>query len=121
MGERPTGTVVFLFTDIEGSTRLWEQHPDEMQVALEAHDRMLNDAIEAAGAEFRTGGYANAFPRARDDGYAANEVIFDRRHELTPERYADDVAGWVAGGASIVGGCCDIGPDHMAAVASSLA
>jgi Adenylate and Guanylate cyclase catalytic domain len=34
----PTGTVTFLFTDIEGSTRLWEQHPEAMRLALARHD-----------------------------------------------------------------------------------
>ena len=43
----PTGTVTFLFTDIEGSTALWEQHPDAMQVALARHDALLRQAIEA--------------------------------------------------------------------------
>ena len=37
MAERPTGTVTFLFTDVEGSTRLWEKHPAEMRAALERH------------------------------------------------------------------------------------
>ena len=32
-GELPSGTVTFLFTDLEGSTRLWEEHPDAMQSA----------------------------------------------------------------------------------------
>jgi predicted ATPase/class 3 adenylate cyclase len=41
----PSGTVTFLFTDIEGSTKLWEQHPDEMQSALAKHDSILKDAI----------------------------------------------------------------------------
>ena len=44
----PTGTVTFLFTDIEGSTTLWEQHPDAMRVALARHDALLCHAIEAA-------------------------------------------------------------------------
>ena len=45
--EFPSGTVTFLFTDIEGSTRLWEQHPEAMRVALARHDYLLRQAIEA--------------------------------------------------------------------------
>jgi predicted ATPase/class 3 adenylate cyclase len=47
MAELPTGTVTFLFTDLEGSTRLWEDHPDAMQDALARHDAILRDAIES--------------------------------------------------------------------------
>ena len=47
MTERPTGTVTFLFTDLEGSTRLWEEHPDAMQDALKRHDGLLQLAVEA--------------------------------------------------------------------------
>jgi class 3 adenylate cyclase len=43
----PTGTVTFLFTDIEGSTKLWERNPSVMQNALSRHDEILGDAIEA--------------------------------------------------------------------------
>jgi predicted ATPase/class 3 adenylate cyclase len=43
------GTQIFLFTDLEGSTRLWEQFPEAMRVALKRHDAVLRDAIEAAG------------------------------------------------------------------------
>ena len=38
--------VTFLFTDIEGSTRMWEDHPDAMEVALARHDALLRRAIE---------------------------------------------------------------------------
>jgi len=41
----PSGTVTFLFTDIERSTQLWEQHPEAMQVGLARHDAMLRHAI----------------------------------------------------------------------------
>ena len=43
----PTGTITFLFTDIEGSTRLWERHHAAMQQALAHHDAILRDAIES--------------------------------------------------------------------------
>jgi predicted ATPase/class 3 adenylate cyclase/Tfp pilus assembly protein PilF len=44
----PTGTVTFLFTDIEGSTPLWEQRASEMRSAVERHDRILREAIESS-------------------------------------------------------------------------
>jgi predicted ATPase/class 3 adenylate cyclase len=43
----PSGTATFLFTDIEGSTRLWEQHPQAMQAALARHDVLLRTIVEA--------------------------------------------------------------------------
>ena len=47
MTNLPTGTVTFLFTDIEGSTQLWEKHPEEMKSALAKHDAILKDTIES--------------------------------------------------------------------------
>src|SRR5262245_51906908 len=43
----PTGTITFLFTDIEGSTRLWEQHREAMWAALARHDAILTQVITA--------------------------------------------------------------------------
>lgn len=43
----PSGTVTFMFTDIEGSTRLWEQNPEEMKSALAKHDSILKETIES--------------------------------------------------------------------------
>ncbi len=49
----------FLFTDIEGSTRLWESNPDGMRVALARHDALMKSAIESAGGTvFKTVGDA---------------------------------------------------------------
>jgi predicted ATPase len=45
----PSGVVTFLFTDIEGSTRRWEADADAMRLALAAHDKVLQSAIEAQG------------------------------------------------------------------------
>ena len=45
MSQWPTGTVTFLFTDVEGSTRLWETHPEETRRALVRHDALVEDVI----------------------------------------------------------------------------
>jgi predicted ATPase/class 3 adenylate cyclase len=45
----PSGVVTFLFSDIEGSTRLWESEPEAMRVALGQHDELVSGAIERAG------------------------------------------------------------------------
>ncbi len=47
MNQLPTGTVTFLFTDIEGSTKLWQQHPGVMPAALSRHHALLSRAITA--------------------------------------------------------------------------
>jgi len=70
----PTGTVSFLFTDIETSTRLWEAHPEEMRVALASHDAIFREIVpERRGVIFKTVGDAicAAFERAEDALYAA--------------------------------------------------
>jgi predicted ATPase/class 3 adenylate cyclase len=63
----PTGTVTFLFTDIEGSTKMWERDAATMQAALARHDEILRSAIEANGGYvFKTVGdaFCAAFPAA---------------------------------------------------------
>jgi predicted ATPase/class 3 adenylate cyclase len=47
MSALPSGTLTFLFTDIEGSTQLWEKHPEEMRPALAQHDSILRASITA--------------------------------------------------------------------------
>src|SRR5258706_3874820 len=47
MTELPTGIVTFLFTDIEGSTELWEKHPQAMKATLAKHDSILRAVVEA--------------------------------------------------------------------------
>ena len=77
MADRPTGTVTFLFTDVEGSTRLWEQDATAMSTALGAHDRIVRTAIESRGGYiFSTAGdsFAAAFSSVRAAAESALEA-----------------------------------------------
>ena len=47
MSKIPTGTVTFLFTDIEGSTKLAQEFPDTLPLALEKHHSIMKEAIES--------------------------------------------------------------------------
>jgi predicted ATPase/class 3 adenylate cyclase len=49
--EPASGTLIFLFTDVEGSTRLWERLPQAMKAALERHDRILQAAVAASNGQ----------------------------------------------------------------------
>ena len=74
---RPSGTVTFLFTDVEGSTRLWADDEEAMSRSLELHDDIVRGAIEAShGYVFTTAGdsFAAAFARASDAVRAATEA-----------------------------------------------
>ena len=77
----------------------------------------VRDAVRVIAAgrrpEVPVGVYANAFaPEPPSDApYAGISVM---REDLTPQRYLDWADEWVASGASIIGGCCGIGPEHIA-------
>jgi predicted ATPase/class 3 adenylate cyclase len=83
----PAGTVTFLFTDIEGSTRLWERHADGMKQALARHDALLQEIIAGHGGHiFKTVGdgvYA-AFPSAT----SALDAARTAQHQLAAEAWA---------------------------------
>lgn len=73
----PTGVVSFLFTDVEGSTRLWETDADAMGASLAFHDRIMRDAITRHnGHVFSTAGdaFAASFPTV-DDAITASIQI----------------------------------------------
>jgi DNA-binding NarL/FixJ family response regulator/class 3 adenylate cyclase len=80
----PSGIVTFLFTDIENSTRLWEQHPQEMQAAHARHNQILQTAIEVNhGYVFQVVGDAfyAAFDTAGDAARAAVKCQLDLNTE----------------------------------------
>ena len=66
----PVGAVTLVFTDVEGSTPLWESHPDDMRVALQTHDQIMRETLARhQGYEMRTEG--DAFKAAFSDPAAA--------------------------------------------------
>jgi predicted ATPase/class 3 adenylate cyclase/DNA-binding CsgD family transcriptional regulator len=83
--------VTFLFTDVEGSTRLWEEHPAAMPDVLAVHDEVVRGAVAAhAGDVFAaTGaGFAVAFTDARD----AIDTAVDIQRRLGTQRWPGSVA-----------------------------
>lgn len=80
----PTGTVTFLFTDIEGSTTLAQNYPDEMNTLLERHNTILRQSIEACnGYVFEITG--DAFASAFHTGTDAVNAAVEAQHRLLLE------------------------------------
>ena len=84
--------------------------PESIEAALPT----LRAAVPAG---LPIGAYANTFtPKA--EVQAANSGISDQRAELTPVVYADTADGWIDLGATIIGGCCGIHPEHIVELAA---
>src|SRR5215203_392621 len=86
----PTGTVTFLFTDIEGSTKLWERHTATMRISLARHDEILQEAIEGHGGfVFKTVGdaFCAAFATALD----ALESALAAQRALLSEHWGEEI------------------------------
>ena len=68
------------------------------------------------------GAYANGFTQIdpRFNAIGATTDLLTTREDIGPDRYADFAEGWVETGASIVGGCCEIGPEHIATLTRRL-
>jgi hypothetical protein len=77
VADLPSGTVTFLFTDIEGSTRLWEECTEAMRLALAQHDALLEACIATHGGRvFKKGGdgFCAAFSTAADARRSGQEA-----------------------------------------------
>jgi predicted ATPase/class 3 adenylate cyclase len=89
MVDLPTGTVTFLFTDVEGSTRLWEAQPEQMRQALVVHDALIERlTAEHGGVVVRPRGEGDSrfavFRRAADAIAAAAAIQRALYHEPWP-------------------------------------
>lgn len=68
----------------------------------------------------RFGGYANAFTSVDALEPGGTVDVLEARRDLDPAAYAEHALGWVGQGASIVGGCCEVGPAHIEALTGKL-
>ena len=85
----PSGTVTFLFTDIEGSTRMWEREARAMRSALARHDEILKEAIETNGGfVFKTIG--DAFCAAFSNVSDALEAAISAQRALLAEEWDEE-------------------------------
>lgn len=87
---RPTGTVTFVFTDIEGSTHLWEHQKDEMQRAFDRQEAIIRSAMAAHG------GYVykmigDAFQVAFSTAPQALAATLQAQRALHAERWGDEI------------------------------
>src|SRR3990172_8119513 len=83
----PSGTITFLYSDIEGSAPLWEREPGQMQAALERHHAILNACIAARG------GYTykiigDAFQAAFEGSSQAVLAALEAQRALAAEAWA---------------------------------
>ncbi|MGM0433612.1 MAG: homocysteine S-methyltransferase family protein [Pseudomonadota bacterium] len=76
------------------------------------------DTLAELGVPF--GGYANAFTSVAALEPGGTVDVLEARKDLDPDAYADHVLQWVEKGATIVGGCCEVGPAHIKALAERL-
>lgn len=79
----------------------------------EAIDRSIG-VLAASGTRF--GAYANGFKSVASLAPGGTVQDMEARSDLGPHEYADHALGWAARGASIVGGCCEVGPAHIAEI-----
>ncbi len=118
--------------DVDGTRlRSGEALADVSEVAQGAEALLINcstpEAIPAAMDILAQGGkpfgaYANGFTRIAE-GFLKDKPTVDAlsaRQDLGPEAYATHAMGWIAQGATIVGGCCEVGPAHIAEIARQL-
>lgn len=75
-------------------------------------------ARSVAGSRAQVGGYANRFATTQADSGQANDRLSEFRDDLDPVAYCELVAGWLRDGATMVGGCCGMTPDHIGAISS---
>ncbi|WP_299548960.1 homocysteine S-methyltransferase family protein [uncultured Tateyamaria sp.] len=135
-GTVPTGKPVWLALTVEdrdgSKLRSGEDVADVIPIARDRASAVLincsaPEAIPAAlaglkGLDVPIGAYANGFEQITSDFLEDKPTVdsLSARRDFTPALYADHVMSWIDAGATIVGGCCEVGPAHIAEIARRL-
>lgn len=100
-----------------------EKHKPEALLVNCSRPEVVSDAIKIIGKfGYPFGAYANGFTKI-SGGFLKDAPTVDaleQRKDLMPHTYADFAMSWVEEGATIVGGCCEVGPDHIKELADRL-
>lgn len=96
--------------------------PAAVLVNCSVPEAMAAALAEVAKFGLPYGAYANGFTHISGNFLKDAPTVAEltHRHDLTPDKYAEFAMGWVAQGATIVGGCCDVGPAHIRALHDAL-
>lgn len=127
---KPMGKPVWLSlsVDDEDGTKLRSGEPlvdiipivkrlelDALLINCSTPEAVTTALTELGRQSFAVGAYANGFNKIAEafKGDNATVDILEKRQDLAPAPYADFAQQWLASGASIIGGCCEVGPKHI--------
>ena len=99
-----------------------QHQPDAILVNC-SRPEAINKGVEIiSNFGFKFGAYANGFTKISDGFLQESPTVdlLERRQDMSPHHYAEFAMDWVALGATIVGGCCEVGPNHIKELAQRL-
>jgi S-methylmethionine-dependent homocysteine/selenocysteine methylase len=100
-----------------------ERHqPDAILINCSRPEAVSTGVKIIADFGFKFGAYANGFTKISDGFLQVSPTVdaLEQRQDMSPYQYAEFAMDWVALGATIVGGCCEVGPDHIKELAQRL-
>jgi S-methylmethionine-dependent homocysteine/selenocysteine methylase len=102
---------------------LKEYRPEAVLINCSSPEAVSDGLSSLVGHDFKVGAYANGFTKIHADFNSINATVdlLEARTDLGPDAYLTFAKGWAATGASIVGGCCEVGPKHIETLAQYFA
>lgn len=106
----------------DAQSMLKQRNPDAVLINCSRPEAVSEGIKIIANFGFKFGAYANGFTQISDGFLEASPTVdtLEQRLDMSPHDYAEFAMDWVASGATIVGGCCEVGPDHIKELAHRL-